>query len=115
MTFLLAAACGLIAVNLYSAKLLAGPISAALGLSPQATGLIVTLVQIGYRLWHQANLHESATVEVLLHHPLWQVAPADTALSSICLYPRSASRHVRGLTTAKSAVLVSCERSLRTS
>jgi transposase len=26
--------------------------------------LIVTLVQIGDRLWHQANLHESATVEV---------------------------------------------------
>jgi hypothetical protein len=55
MTFLLAAACGLIAVNLYSAKPLAGPISAAPGLSPQATGLIVTPVQIGYRLWRAAH------------------------------------------------------------
>jgi len=100
----------LIAVNLYSAKSLAGPISAALGLSPQATGLIVTPVQLGYRLWHQANLHESAVVKVLLLHPLWQVVPTDTALSSICSRPRSASRHVRGLTTAKSAALVSCER-----
>ncbi|NUU43724.1 MFS transporter [Tardiphaga robiniae] len=48
MTFLLAAACGLIAANVYYAQPLAGPISAALGLSPQATGLIVTLTQIGY-------------------------------------------------------------------
>ncbi len=48
MTFLLAAACGLIAANVYYAQPLAGPISAALGLSSQATGLIVTLTQIGY-------------------------------------------------------------------
>jgi predicted MFS family arabinose efflux permease len=48
MTFLLAAACGLVATNLYTAQPLAGPISAALGLSPRATGLIVTLMQIGY-------------------------------------------------------------------
>lgn len=48
MTFLLAAACGLIAANIYYAQPLAGPISAALGLSPQATGLIVTLTQMGY-------------------------------------------------------------------
>ncbi|SEE55329.1 Predicted arabinose efflux permease, MFS family [Rhizobiales bacterium GAS188] len=48
MTFLLAAACGLIAANIYYAQPLAGPISAELGLSPQATGLIVTLTQIGY-------------------------------------------------------------------
>lgn len=48
MTFLLAAACGLIAANIYYAQPLAGPISAALGLSPQAAGLVVTLTQIGY-------------------------------------------------------------------
>jgi hypothetical protein len=36
MTFLLAAACELAAADLYTAKLLAGPISAALGLSPSA-------------------------------------------------------------------------------
>jgi MFS family permease len=48
MTLLLAAACGLIAANLYYAQPLAGPISAALGLDAKATGLIVTLTQIGY-------------------------------------------------------------------
>ncbi len=50
MTFLLAAACGLIAANLYYAQPLIGPISASLGLSPGAAGLIVTLTQIGYGL-----------------------------------------------------------------
>jgi len=48
LTLLLAAACGLIVANLYYAQPLAGPIGAALGLSPAATGLIVTLTQIGY-------------------------------------------------------------------
>src|SRR5438477_11849494 len=48
LTVLLAAACGLIAANLYYAQPLAGPIGAALGLSPSATGLIVTLTQVGY-------------------------------------------------------------------
>jgi predicted MFS family arabinose efflux permease len=47
-TILLSVACGLIAANLYYAQPLAGPISAAIGLSPEATGLIVTLTQIGY-------------------------------------------------------------------
>lgn len=48
MTLLLAFACGLIAANLYYAQPLAGPIGATLGLSLGATGLIVTLTQIGY-------------------------------------------------------------------
>ena len=48
ITLLLAAACGLIVANLYYAQPLAGPIGASLGLSPSATGLIVTLTQIGY-------------------------------------------------------------------
>lgn len=48
LTLLLAFACGLIAANLYYAQPLAGPIGAALGLSASATGLIVTLTQIGY-------------------------------------------------------------------
>lgn len=48
LTFLLAVACGLIAANIYYAQPLAGPISVALGLSPQAAGLVVTLTQIGY-------------------------------------------------------------------
>jgi len=48
VTLLLAAACGLIVANLYYAQPLAGPIGASLGLSPGATGLIVTLTQVGY-------------------------------------------------------------------
>lgn len=48
LTLLLATACGLIAANIYYAQPLVGPISAALGLSPQAAGLIVTMTQIGY-------------------------------------------------------------------
>ncbi|AJC65636.1 MFS transporter [Dickeya zeae] len=50
LTLLLAMACGLIAANIYYAQPLAGPISTALGLSAKATGLIVTLTQIGYGL-----------------------------------------------------------------
>lgn len=48
MTLLLATACGLIVANLYYAQPLIGPIGHALGLSPQAAGLIVTLIQAGY-------------------------------------------------------------------
>ncbi len=48
MTLLLAAACGLIAANLYYAQPLVGPISEALGLAPGAAGLVVTMTQIGY-------------------------------------------------------------------
>ncbi|RWO65224.1 MAG: MFS transporter [Mesorhizobium sp.] len=47
---LLACASGLIAANIYCAQPLVGPIGAALGLSPRAGGLIVTLTQIGYGL-----------------------------------------------------------------
>ncbi|MCJ7995225.1 MFS transporter [Rhizobium cremeum] len=50
MTFVMAAACGLIAANLYYAQPLAGPIAEAIGLPVHATGLIVTLTQIGYGL-----------------------------------------------------------------
>jgi predicted MFS family arabinose efflux permease len=48
LTFLLAMSCGLIAANIYYAQPLIGPISAALGLSLHAAGLIVTMTQIGY-------------------------------------------------------------------
>ncbi|WP_085585420.1 MFS transporter [Thalassospira mesophila] len=44
----LATACGLIAANLYYSQPLVGPISAELGLSPRAAGLIVTMTQVGY-------------------------------------------------------------------
>lgn len=50
LTLLLAVACGLTAANIYYAQPLAGPISAALGLTAEAAGLIVTLTQIGYGL-----------------------------------------------------------------
>jgi predicted MFS family arabinose efflux permease len=50
MTFMMAAACGLIVANLYYAQPLAGPIAAAIGLPASAAGLIVTLPQIGYGL-----------------------------------------------------------------
>jgi predicted MFS family arabinose efflux permease len=50
LTFLLATGCGLSAANLYYSQPLAGPIGTALGLSPAATGLIVTFTQIGYGL-----------------------------------------------------------------
>jgi predicted MFS family arabinose efflux permease len=48
MTFLLAMSVGLIVANIYYAQPLIGPISIALGLSPQAAGLIATLTQLGY-------------------------------------------------------------------
>lgn len=48
ITFLLAVSCGLIVANLYYAQTLVGPIGRAIHLSPGATGLIVTLTQIGY-------------------------------------------------------------------
>ncbi|RAS05224.1 hypothetical protein DEU52_1235 [Ensifer adhaerens] len=50
MTFLMAAACGLIAANLYYTQPLAGPIALDIGLPAEATGLIVTVTQIGYGL-----------------------------------------------------------------
>ena len=48
LTFLLAAACGLVAANIYYAQPLIGPISTALGLSQGAAGRIVTMTQLGY-------------------------------------------------------------------
>lgn len=50
LMFILAAACGLIVANLYYAQPLVGPISASTGISPSASGLIVTMTQIGYAL-----------------------------------------------------------------
>lgn len=48
ITLLMAAACGLIAANIYYAQPLVGLISSDLGMSPGAAGLIVTMTQIGY-------------------------------------------------------------------
>ena len=48
LTVLLAVAGGTLVANLYYAQPLVGPISTALGLSPGAAGLIVTMTQIGY-------------------------------------------------------------------
>ena len=50
MTLLLAVTCGLVVANIYYVQPLAGPIARALDLPTSATGLIVTLTQIGYGL-----------------------------------------------------------------
>jgi predicted MFS family arabinose efflux permease len=50
LTFALAAACGLIVANIYYAQPLVGMIGPSLGLSLAASGLVVTLTQIGYGL-----------------------------------------------------------------
>jgi predicted MFS family arabinose efflux permease len=50
ITLLLATACGMIVASLYYVQPLIGPISAALALSPQIAGLIVTMTQLGYGL-----------------------------------------------------------------
>lgn len=48
LTLLLAAACGLIAANVYYAQPIISLISASLGMSPKAAGLIATMTQVGY-------------------------------------------------------------------
>lgn len=50
LMLMLAIACGVIVANLYFAQPLIGPISLALGISPQLSGMIVTLTQVGYGL-----------------------------------------------------------------
>jgi predicted MFS family arabinose efflux permease len=50
LVFLLAAAVGVTAANLYYAQPLIALISRALGLAPEAAGLVVTLTQVGYGL-----------------------------------------------------------------
>ena len=48
LVLLLAASCGLVVANLYYTQPLVLPISKAIGISPQTSGLIVTLTQMGY-------------------------------------------------------------------
>jgi predicted MFS family arabinose efflux permease len=48
MTYIMAAACGLIVANIYYSQTLVGPIGDQLGMSRQSSGLIVTLTQLGY-------------------------------------------------------------------
>jgi predicted MFS family arabinose efflux permease len=48
LTFLLAISVGVIAANLYYAQPLVAVISRALGLAPEAAGIVVTLTQAGY-------------------------------------------------------------------
>lgn len=50
LMLLLSASCGLIVANLYYAQPLVGPISSGIGISADASGLIVTMTQIGYVL-----------------------------------------------------------------
>lgn len=48
LIFFIAAACGLIVANLYYAQPLVGPISSTTGIPADASGLIVTVTQLGY-------------------------------------------------------------------
>jgi predicted MFS family arabinose efflux permease len=50
MTAFFAIACGLVVASVYYSQPIAGPIGASLGLSPSATGLIVTATQAGFGL-----------------------------------------------------------------
>ena len=50
ITLLLAVSCGIIVANIYYAQPLVAQIGASIGLPPRASGLIVTLTQIGYGL-----------------------------------------------------------------
>jgi predicted MFS family arabinose efflux permease len=50
LVLLLAVSCGLVVANIYYAQPLVGPISLALGMPSQSSGLVVTLTQIGYGL-----------------------------------------------------------------
>jgi predicted MFS family arabinose efflux permease len=50
MTFLMAAACGVLVANLYYAQPLIALIGPDVGLSPSAASLVVTLTQIGYAI-----------------------------------------------------------------
>lgn len=50
LSLLMAISCGLIVANIYYAQPLISPISASLGISSGAAGLIVTMSQIGYGL-----------------------------------------------------------------
>jgi predicted MFS family arabinose efflux permease len=50
LTFLLALSCGLVAANLYYSQPLIDPIARTFGISPSASGLLVTLTQLGYGL-----------------------------------------------------------------
>ena len=48
MTAFFAVACGLMVANVYYSQPIAAPIGASLGLSPSATGLVVTATQAGF-------------------------------------------------------------------
>jgi predicted MFS family arabinose efflux permease len=50
LTFILAAACGLIVANIYYVQPVAGVIGFEFGIDPSAVGLLVTFTQIGYGL-----------------------------------------------------------------
>lgn len=68
---MLAAASGLLVANLYLSQTLVGPIAAALGMSPESRGVIVTLTQLGYcsgllLLVPMADLLENRRLAVVL-------------------------------------------------
>ncbi|MBI1204306.1 MAG: MFS transporter [Rhodopseudomonas sp.] len=94
LTLLLATAAGLIAANVYYAQPLVGAISAALGMSPQATGLIVTMTQIGYGaglllVVPLGDLVENRRLIVII-----------LAIATLALIGAAVSSHVAGFLTA---------------
>ncbi len=84
---LLAVACGVIVANIYYAQPLAGPIGQALGLDVRATGLIVTLTQIGYGLGLLFVVPLGDLVETR------RLVLAAVALSLVALLVAASARH----------------------
>lgn len=106
---LLATSCALIVANLYFAQPLIGPISASLGLSASAAGLIVTGTQVGYcvgllLLVPLADLMENRLL-VLLCLAGTVMALAGAALSSTAV-PFLISAALLGLCCVSVQVLV---------
>jgi predicted MFS family arabinose efflux permease len=70
LTFLFAAAVGIIVMNLFAAQTLTGPIGAALGLPPRLSGIVAMLPQLGYAaglvlLVPLVDVHENRRLIVL--------------------------------------------------
>ena len=109
ITLLIAAACGLIAANIYYAQPLVGLISSELGMTPGAAGLIVTMTQIGYGaglffLVSLADLVENKRL-VLINLVLTAMALVGAALATSAL-PFFVASFFIGLCSTGAQVLI---------